>query len=260
MRIAQLFDVSGKTAVVTGATSGIGLMIAHALAVNGVRTYIVSRRPEACERIARLLGESGDCAALPGDLSNESGCARLVERLLAREDRLDILVNNAGTAWSAPVEEFPGAGFDKVMGLNVKAPFLLLQGFLPVLASSASAHDPSRVINIGSADGGRVPALPTYSYSASKAGLHMMTRHLAHHLAPRNITVNAIAPGPFESLMMSPLLNNPTSRAEVESWVPQGRLGTPEDIAGATIFLASRAGSYLTGAVVPVDGGMSTHG
>src|SRR5690606_39038111 len=173
----------------------------------------------------------------------------------ARESRLDVLVNNAGAAWGAPLEEYPESGFDKVFAINVKAVFYLTVRFLPLLRAAASPDDPARVINIGSVDGIRVPVMENYAYSAAKAAVHQLTRHLAGRLAPERITVNAIAPGPFESKMMAFALNDPKMRAEIEAAIPLGRIGRPEDVAGAAIYLSSRAGAYLTGAVIPVDGG-----
>ncbi|MEM7271662.1 MAG: SDR family oxidoreductase [Actinomycetota bacterium] len=260
MDIAQLFDVSGKVAVVTGGSRGIGEMIAEGLVTNGVRTYITARKAAACDATAARLSELGECISMPADLSTEDGLASFTSALAEREEQLHILVNNAGAAWGAPLDEFPAAGFDKVLDINVKAPFLLTQALLPQLRAAASEDDPARVIMTGSIDGLRVPIGDNFSYSASKAAIHMLARHLAHFVNQDHITVNSIAPGPFESKMMSYLLDDPKIRSGIESTVPMRRIGRPEDVAGAVIFLASRAGSYLTGAVIPVDGGISTHG
>lgn len=260
MQINDLFDVSGKVAVVTGGSRGIGYMIAEGLVRNGVRVYITARKAAACDEAATRLSDFGECTSFPADLSNEEGVAGFVERFTQQEDQLDILVNNAGAAWGAPIGDFPGAGFDKVLDVNVKAPFMLTQALLPQLKVSASEEDPARVIMIGSVDGIKVPFGDNYSYSASKAGIHMLARHMAHHMVRENITVNSIAPGPFESKMMSYMLDDPDRRATVVAATPRGRIGSPEDVAGATIFLASRAGAWLTGIVLPVDGGISTHG
>ncbi|MEM9653532.1 MAG: SDR family oxidoreductase [Actinomycetota bacterium] len=258
--MSELFDVSGKVAVVTGGSRGIGEMIAEGLVENGVRTYITARKAEACDATAERLSEKGECHSVPADLSTEEGIAAVTEVINQNEDRLDILVNNAGAAWGAPIGEFPAGGFDKVLNINVKAPFMLTQALLPKLQASASADDPARVIMTGSVDGMTVPFGDNFSYSASKAGIHMLARHMAHFLNTEHITVNCIAPGPFQSKMMGYMLDDPQSRAGVEKVVPLRRIGRPDDVAGAVIFLSSRAGSYLTGAVIPVDGGLSTHG
>jgi NAD(P)-dependent dehydrogenase (short-subunit alcohol dehydrogenase family) len=199
MKITELFDVTGKTAVVTGGSRGIGAMIAHGLVANGVHVIITARKADACDEMARELAPIGRCTSIPGDLSSSSGIQEFVTRLSDEVDGLDILVNNAGATWGAPLEEFPESGFDKVLDINLKAPFLLTQALVPFLEKRAHSADPARVIMIGSVDGIRVPATPSWSYSASKAGVHMLTRHLARTLLARNITVNAIAPGPFES-------------------------------------------------------------
>jgi len=258
LALASLFGLDGKVAVVTGGSRGIGYMIASGLVANGVRTYITARKAEACDAAAAELSEFGECISIPADLSTSEGVASFVAAFTERESRLDILVNNAGAAWGAPMGEFPEGGFDKVLAINVKAPFMLTQALLPQLRAGATAEDPARVIMIGSIDGIRVPIGDNYSYSASKAGVHMMARHMASHLVAEHITVNSIAPGPFESKMMAYMLEDPESRRMVAESVPRGRIGSPEDIAGTVIFLASRAGAYTTGAVVPVDGGAST--
>ena len=258
--INGLFDVRGKVAVVTGGSRGIGAMIARGLVTNGVRTYITARKAEACDATAAELSELGECHSIPADLSTEEGLATFVTAFAEREDRLHVLVNNAGAAWGAPLGEFPAKGFDKVLDINVKAPFMLTQALLPRLRAAASAEDPARVVMIGSIDGIRVPVGDNFSYSASKAGVHMLARHLAHFVVGDHITVNTIAPGPFESKMMAYMLDVPGGREMVESVVPRGRMGSPEDVAGTVIFLCSRAGAFLTGAVLPLDGGISTHG
>jgi NAD(P)-dependent dehydrogenase (short-subunit alcohol dehydrogenase family) len=257
LAIENLFGLAGKTAIVTGGSRGIGFMIASGLVANGVKTYITARNAEPCDDAAARLSEIGDCVSVPADLSTAEGLDHFVGTVTAAEAQIDILVNNAGAAWGAAIGEFPEIGFDKVLDINVKAPFMLTQALLPQLESGATADDPARVIMIGSIDGLRVPIGDNYSYSASKAGIHMMARHMASHLVARHITVNSIAPGPFESKMMDYRLADPDSRKMVEASVPRRRIGTPEDIAGTVIFLASRAGAYTTGAVVPVDGGVA---
>ena len=258
LALANLFGLDGKVAVVTGGSRGIGFMIASGLVANGVRTYITARKADACDAAAAELSEYGECISFPADLSTADGLGSFVDRLTERESQIDILVNNAGAAWGAPLGEFPEMGFDKVMDLNVKAPFMLTQALLPQLKAGATAEDPARVIMIGSIDGIRVPLGDNYSYSASKAGIHMMARHMAAHLVRDNITINSLAPGPFESKMMAYRLDDPDSRKMVEAGVPRRRIGTPQDIAGTVIFLAGRAGAYTTGSVIPVDGGIST--
>lgn len=253
----RLFGVAGKVAVVTGGSRGIGAMIARGLVQAGCRVYITARKAAACDAMAAELSADGECLSVPLDLSVPGSAAQLVAAVSEREDRLDILVNNAGATWGEPLETYPLAAFDKVLGINVKAVFELTVASLPLLRAAASPDDPARVINIGSVDGLGVPALESYAYSASKAGVHMLTRHLASRLAAEAITVNAIAPGPFDSKMMAFALDDPASRATVAAGVPLGRIGEPDDMAGAVIYLSSRAGRYLTGAVIPVDGGIA---
>ncbi len=252
-----LFDVAGKTALVTGGGRGIGLMIAGGLVRAGVRVLIASRKAADLEAAAAELRRGGECEAIAADLSTPEGARALAGEVRGRVDALDILVNNSGATWGAPLEEFPPSGWDRVIDTNLEGIFHLTVALLPALRAAAGADDPARVINIGSIDGLRVPFAENYSYSASKAAVHMLTRHLAKRLAPEHITVNAIAPGPFESKMMAFLLDAPEGRAEVERQVPLGRIGRPDDVAGLTLFLASRAGSYLTGAVIPLDGGIT---
>jgi NAD(P)-dependent dehydrogenase (short-subunit alcohol dehydrogenase family) len=256
MKLAELFSVEGKVALVTGGTRGIGLMIARGFVENGVRTYVCSRKAEACAKAEAELAKLGTCVAIPADLGEMAGVAKLVAELRAREPALHILVNNAGANWGAPLDEFPESGWDKVMDLNLKSIFFLTRDLLPLLRKAGTAADPARVINVGSIDGLHVPVLETYPYSAAKAGLHHLTRVLARKLAPENVSVNAIAPGPFESQMMKATLEQ--FGEMIKKTNPRGRIGEPEDVAGTCIFLASRASAYTTGAVIPVDGGIST--
>ena len=274
MGIDGLFSIAGKVAVITGGSRGIGRMLAEGFVAAGARVYISSRNVEACEQVAAELSKIGACHSAPADLSRHEGVEQLAEQISGREPALDVLVNNAGVTWGAPLEQYPVEAFDRCWNVNVKSVFHLTRLLLPQLREAADPDDPARVINIGSVDGLRVPPLGTlegaetgdvpsmenYAYSASKAAVHMLTRHLAHRLAREHITVNAIAPGPFESRMMNFLLGNEEGRRQVAGSVPRGRIGTPDDVVGAALYLASRAGAYLTGAILPVDGGISTHG
>ena len=251
-----LFDIAGKTALVTGGSRGIGLMIARGYVEAGAKVYISSRKAEVCDEVAAELSKVGTCISVPADLSEEAEVHRLAAEVGGLEDKLHILVNNAGATWGAPLADFPSSAFDKVINLNVKSPFLLVQALVEKLAAAGTADDPARIINIGSIDGIQVPIMETYSYSSSKAAIHQLTHHLARHLGPRHITVNAIAPGPFESKMMAETLRNFGDQIARSS--PLNRIGRPDDMAGAAIYLASRAGAYVTGAVIPVDGGIAT--
>jgi NAD(P)-dependent dehydrogenase (short-subunit alcohol dehydrogenase family) len=255
MSASDLFSIAGKTALVTGGTRGIGKMIAQGFVEAGAIVYISSRKAEVCDEVAAELSKLGTCVGLPADLSTEAECRRLAEEVAARTDHLDILVNNAGATWGAPLAEFDEAAFEKVLALNVKGVFHLTKFCVPLLHKAGTQEEPARVINIGSIDGIQVPMLETYSYSASKAAVHQLTRHLAKKLAPQ-ITVNAIAPGPFESKMMAATLN--AFGDQIAASAPLKRIGRPDDMAGTAIFLASRAGAYLTGAIIPVDGGIAT--
>ncbi len=252
----DLFSIEGKVALVTGGSRGIGLMIARGYVEAGARVYVSSRKPSACEEVAAELSKVGTCIAAPADLSSEAEALRLAGEIAEREPALHILVNNAGANWGAPLAEYPDAAWDKVLALNVKAVFHLTRALLPQLEAAARPGDPARVVNIGSIDGLHVPPLETYAYSTSKAAVHHLTRVLARQLAPRGITVNAVAPGPFESKMMAETLE--LFRDAIIGSCPMGRIGEPEDMAGVAIYLASRAGAYVTGAVIPVDGGIAT--
>jgi NAD(P)-dependent dehydrogenase (short-subunit alcohol dehydrogenase family) len=255
-RVNSLFSVAGKTALVTGGGSGIGLMITRGFVEAGVKVYISSRKADVIGAVAKELSDvAGSAGVIPltADLSRADEADRLAAEIAEREPRLDILVNNAGANWGEDYETFPDRAWDRVLDLNVKGVFHLTRALTPTLAAAAAPGDPARVINIGSIDGLHVPELETYSYSTSKAAVHQLTKVLARKLAPRHITVNAVAPGPFESKMMAATLD--AFGDHIRRSVPLGRIGEPEDMAGIAIFLASRAGAYLTGTVIPVDGG-----
>jgi 2-deoxy-D-gluconate 3-dehydrogenase len=257
-----LFSVTGKVVLVTGGSRGIGEMIAAGFLANGAKVYISSRKADVCDATAARLTEEygGECISVPADVSKMDGIEALAGQLQQRESHLDVLVNNAGASWGAPIDEFPEAGWDKVMDLNVKAPFFLMQKLLPLLEAGATAEDPARVINIGSVDGIRTPSFATVSYGPSKAAVHTLTSQLAGKLVKRNIILNAIAPGPFPTWMLSTGVGT-GGDVEGTDWealgrtMPRGRIGTPEDIAGLAIFLASRAGAFTVGAVITCDGG-----
>ncbi|MGD0054924.1 MAG: glucose 1-dehydrogenase [Acidimicrobiales bacterium] len=251
----NLFDVSNKVVLVTGGSRGIGEMIARGFVDAGAVVYISSRKADVCDALAAELSQNGTCTSIPANLSTEDECRRLANELTDREGHLDVLVNNAGATWGAPMADYDDAAFDRVLALNVKAIFHMTKFLRPLLEASSSAERPARVINIGSIDGLRVPSMETYAYSASKAAVHQLTRHLAKQLAPL-VTVNAIAPGPFESKMMHATLE--AYGEMISAAAPMKRIGQPSDMAGAAIFLASPAASYITGVVLPVDGGIAT--
>ncbi|MDP4960993.1 MAG: SDR family oxidoreductase [Mycobacterium sp.] len=252
----RLFGLDGKTALVTGGTRGIGMMIARGLLQAGATVVISSRKAEACEQAVAALSAFGEVRAVPADLSRHEECKRLAADVIVHTDSLDILVNNAGATWGEPLESFPPAAWDRVLDLNLKSPFWMVQELLPALRRAGTQEDPARVINIGSIDGIHVSPMSTYSYSTSKAAIHQLTRVLAKELGPQHITVNAVAPGPFPSKMMAATLD--TFGEAIAASAPLRRIGRDDDMAGIAIFLASRAGSYLNGAVIPVDGGIAT--
>ena len=251
MDTSNLFSLKGRTALITGGSRGIGRMIAEGYLAQGARVYISARKADACDQTAKELSALGHCVSLPADVSTMEGVQALVAAYAKHEDSLDILVNNAGAAWGAPYEEFPESGWDKVVDLNMKSPFFLTQALTPMLKKAATDHL-AKVIHIASIDGISVNPWETYSYAASKAGLIHLTKRMALHLAPERIVVSAIAPGPFASSM------NKEARDHAEvvaDRVPLRRVGTPEDMAGAAIYLASRAGDYVVGSTLVVDGG-----
>ena len=260
---SNIFSIADKTALVTGGSRGIGEMIAAGFLAAGAKVYISSRKADVCDATAARLSDEygGECISLPADLSGVAGTEALAAQIASREDKLDILVNNAGASWGAPIDEFPEVGWDKVMDTNVKGVFFLTQQLLPQLRAAGSADDPARIINIGSIDGLQSSPFSVFSYGASKAAVHHLTRFLANHLAKDNITANAIAPGPYPTWMLSTGVGY-GGETEGVDWDavgasnPRGRVGTPEDIAGLAIFLCSRAGAYIVGEIIASDGGI----
>ena len=253
--MSELFSVSGKRVVITGGTSGIGLMMARAFVAGGAEVIVASRKADACAATEAELSAIGSCVAIPADLSTEDGCRGLASAVAERWDSLDVLINNAGATWGAPLADHDERAWEKVLAVNVKGVAHLTRFLVPLLQVSGTADSPSRIINVGSINGLTPPPMDTFAYSASKAAVHQLSRHLAKSLAP-TITVNAIAPGPFESRMMAATLE--AFGDHIAAGVPLKRIGSPDDIAGAAIFLSSRAGAYVTGAVLPVDGGMDS--
>lgn len=252
----DLFDIDGKVAVVTGGGRGIGELITRGLVAAGATVFITSRTAETLRELADELGDA--VVPIAADLGTQEGIDALAAAVAEHTDHVDILVNNAGTAWGEPIDEYSRAGFEKVMDLNVTGVFHTTQALLDLLGAAATPDDPARVITIGSVDGFTVPAWPTYAYSASKAGVHHMSRHMARDLAPRDITVNVVAPGFFPTDMTAFAMSDEDRADAFRSHIPRKRFGRADDIVGAVVFLASRAGAYVTGAVLPVDGGVRT--
>lgn len=263
--LEDLFTVKGKTALVTGAATGIGRMAATALAMAGARVLIASRKGDDCRRVAEEIGkEAGDGAGaegFAGDVSSEEGVAALADAVAERTERLHILINNAGTSWGTEFADFPYHAWSRVMDVNVTGLFALTQRLMPMIVASATQDDPGRIINLGSVMGSQPLADGAYSYTASKAAVHHLTRTLANEFAERHVTVNAFAPGPFQSRMTAFATATDEQAERIGRRVPLGRIGAPDDIAGATLYLCSRAGRYVTGAILPIDGGQSVqHG
>ncbi|CZR59769.1 probable NADPH-dependent beta-ketoacyl reductase (rhlG) [Phialocephala subalpina] len=255
MDVSNLFNVKDKVVLVTGGAKGIGRMISEGFVANGAKVYISSRDAKACEQACKELNALGKGSAhsIPADFYKLEDCKRMVEEFKKREKKLHVLVNNSGSNWGAPYDEFPDTAWTRVLTLNLTRVFTITQALTPLLEAACTPEDPSRIINIGSVDGIRVPSLETFSYSASKAGLHQLSRVLANHLGKRNITSNVLACGPFESKMMAETLKN--FGEAIKEGIPLGRIGTPQDVAGACLFLSGRAGSYVNGAIIALDGG-----
>ncbi len=249
----DLFSLQGRTALITGGSRGIGRMIAAGFLAQGARVYISARKAAACDQTAQALSSLGSCISLPADVSTVEGAQALAASYMAREPQLDILVNNAGAAWGAPFDEFPESGWDKVLDLNLKTPFFLTQALITALRK-AGEQRPAKVINIASIDGISVNPMETYSYAASKAGLIQLTRRMATRLVKDNIVVSAIAPGAFASDMNKDARDHGDA---VAARIPAGRVGQDADMAGAAIYLASRAGDYVVGSTLVVDGGVT---
>lgn len=255
--IQELFGVAGKVVLVTGGSRGIGYGIAEGFVKAGAKVYICSRKAADCDKAVEQLSEFGQVQAIVADLSSVEATAKLAAEITAREDRLDILINNAGALWAAELEEYPESGWDKTYDLNVKGTFYLIQALLPLLRAAATKENPARIINTGSIDAYHVPKHETYAYSSSKAAVHMLSKHLAWKLASDHITVNVIAPGLYLSKMLEGTLATKGEEALLEP-VPLKRLAGPSDMAGAAIYLSSKASSFVTGVILSVDGGYAT--
>lgn len=254
----EIFGVRDKTAIVTGGTRGIGLMIAEGLVRAGARVYVASRKPDACESTEKTLNDHGYCKALPCDISTVEGCHALAEDFRTHESELNILVNNAGVTWSMDIDEFTEKAWDKIMDLDAKSPFFLTQALLPEIRQAASPESRASIINITSVNGIKPGGLRNYSYVVAKAGLGQLSAQMARDLMQDNINVNAIAPGPFKSKMTAPMFATEEQDRQVTQSFPMKRWGSMADIAGLTIFLSSTAGSYITGMTIPCDGGSTT--
>jgi NAD(P)-dependent dehydrogenase (short-subunit alcohol dehydrogenase family) len=252
--INQLFGVAGKTVLITGGAKGIGAAITEAFVKAGAKVFICSRNLESGKALAEELKPHGDCTPFACNIADDEDRKRFTAEFRARVAKLDVLINNAGALWAAPIEEYPESGWDKVFDLNVRGTFFLIKELLPLLEASASQENPARIINVGSINALHIPKHETYAYTSSKAALHHLTRHLASQLARRHIVANVIAPGQFPSKMLNGTVESKGMDAMLAN-IPLGRLANEADMAGAAIYLASKAGAYLTGTVIPVDGG-----
>jgi NAD(P)-dependent dehydrogenase (short-subunit alcohol dehydrogenase family) len=252
-----LFDISGKVALVTGGAQGLGRMIAEAYVRAGVHTFITSRKPDICAQAAFDMAAYGQCEGIAADLSTVEATEELARTIIARTDKLHVLINNAGKTWGAPLDTFPAKAWPSVMAVNVQMPFTLIRDLLPLLEHTGTQDDPARIINIGSVAGKVVEKLSAFSYAASKAGLHHLSRTIAGELAPRHINVNIVVPGYFPSQMTAAIRGDTGKLDETLSHIPMARLGSADDIGGLCIFLAARASAYITGAELAVDGGLS---
>ena len=254
--LRRLFSVEDKVVVVTGGSRGIGKMIAQGFVEAGARVYISSRSAETCAETVEELSKLGTCEAFPAHLGTLEGVQALAAAVAERESSVHVLVNNAGAIWEQPIDEYDDDAFDKLLNINLRATFRLTKALLPQLRAAATLEDPARVINVGSIDAMRVPLFETYAYSSSKAAQHMLSQHLALRLGPDNITVNVISPGTFPPKMTKPVLGTEEGRQRMMTHNPIKRFGTPDNAAGLALFLASPSGSYTTGAIIPLDGGM----
>ena len=253
----KLFSVKGKVALVTGGSRGIGLMIAKGYIQAGAKVYISSRNSEVCNEVSDELSKTGECIPIPTDLSNEEGVTLLSDKIKSFEKKLDILVNNAGKTWGAPLDEYPMKSWEMVMKVNVSSPFQLTKELLPVLREAGTKEDPARVINIGSPAGSLSGGLNAYAYNTSKAALHHLTRVLAKDLAKENINVNTISPGPFPSKMTDFKVGEKTFLETAGGSTPQGRYGKEQDMVATALFLSGIGSAYITGALIPLDGGVT---
>ncbi len=254
--LSNLFSLKGKTALVTGGSKGIGKMISTALIKAGAKVYISSRSQETCDATAAELSEHGECISIPFDLSIVENIQHLADELEKREEKLDVLINNSGRTWGAPIDEFPERGWDDVMTLNVKSPFYLVQRLLPMLEKAGTKEDPARIINIGSIAGLMATTQQAYSYMASKAAINHLTKGLAKDLVSKHIIANAIAPGFFPSKMTKFITENEEAKKYATGMIPLKRMGEPDEIGSLAIFLCAKPSAYVTGAVIPIDGGI----